>query len=125
MDLLSAIAERDRQALSAMVAEEVVFHSPATTYRGRDQVVDLLAIAGGVIGAPTPTREPVAIGSGETLTFLKSSIGDDQLDGVLIEVMDGDGRIAQITMLLRPLAAVERAIRLVARALTEAAERQA
>src|SRR4051812_42628611 len=102
MDLLSAIAERDRQALAAMVADDVVFHSPATTYRGRDQVVDLLAIAGGAIDGPTPTREPVAIGNGETLTFLKGRVGDEQLDGVLIEVRNEQGRITEITMLLRP-----------------------
>jgi SnoaL-like domain len=124
MDLLSAIAEGDRQALGDMVADDVVFHSPATTYRGRDQVVDLLAIAGSVIGGPTPTREPITIGAGETLTFLTTSVGDEQLDGVLVEVRHGDGRIAEITMLLRPLAAVETAMRLTARGLTEAAERQ-
>ena len=42
MDLLEAIIARDREALAALVADDVVFNSPVTTYRGRDQVVDLL-----------------------------------------------------------------------------------
>jgi ketosteroid isomerase-like protein len=36
MDLLSAIRERDREALAALVADDVVLYSPATTYRGRE-----------------------------------------------------------------------------------------
>ncbi len=57
MDLLTAIRERDREALAAMVADDVVFYSPATTYRGREQVVDLLALIGSVLEDVTAIRE--------------------------------------------------------------------
>jgi SnoaL-like domain len=113
------MASSDRDALAGMLAEDVVFHSPATTYRGREQVVDVLAVGGGVMGGPTPTREAQAIGEGETLTFLKGSIEGEQLDGVLIEVTREDGRIAELTMFLRPLGALQTAIRHIARALAE------
>jgi hypothetical protein len=125
MDLLSAIAAGDRQALTEMLADDVVFHSPATTYHERDQVLDVLALGGVAIGAATPTREPIEIGVGETLTFIRSGVGDEALEGVLIEVMDGEGQIAEITILLRPIGAVDRALRRVARALTDRAERGA
>ena len=113
MDLLSAIRERDREALAAMVTDDVVFHSPATTYRGRDQVVDLLALIGGVLEDVTSTRQV------ETVTFVKGYSDGEELNGVLVEITDSDGRIAEITLLLRPLAALQTAVRRMARALAE------
>jgi ketosteroid isomerase-like protein len=115
MDLLGAIRERDREALAAMVADDVVFNSPVTTYRGRDQVVDLLALIGSVFTGLTVTREV------ETATFVRGRSNGDELDGVLVEITDSDGRIAEITLLLRPLAALQSAVRRMARALAEGA----
>ena len=113
MDLLSAIRERDREALAEMVADDVVFHSPVTTYRGRDQVVDLLALVGAVLDDMSATREV------ETITFVKGHLDGDGLNGVLVETRDAHGRIAEITLLLRPLATLQRAVRQMARALAE------
>jgi ketosteroid isomerase-like protein len=116
MDLLSAIRERDREALAALVADDVVFYSPATTYRGRDQVVDVLALIGTVLEEVTATRQV------ETVTFIKGHSEGEHLDGVLVEVTDADGRIAEITLLLRPLATLQMAIRRLARAMAEGAQ---
>ena len=113
MDLLTAIRERDREALGALVADDVVFHSPTTVYRGREQVVELLTLIGGVLEDVTATREL------ETVKFIKGRSEDDELDGVLVEVKGDDGRIAEITLLLRPLAALQRALVRLARALAE------
>ena len=44
MSVLKAMAERDRDALDAVVADDVVFNGPATAYEGREQVVEVLAI---------------------------------------------------------------------------------
>ena len=113
MRLLQAIQESDREALGALVADDVVFHSPATTYRGREQVVDLLALIGVVLDDVTATREV------ETVTFVKGRLGDDEMNGVLVEITDDDGRIAEITLLLRPLATLQLAVRQLARVLAE------
>jgi ketosteroid isomerase-like protein len=113
MDLLSAIRERDRSALDALVADDVVFYSPATIYRGREQVVELLALIGSVLKDVTVTREV------ETVKFIKGRSEDDELDGVLVEIKGDDGRITEITLLLRPLAALQRAVMRLARALAE------
>ena len=116
MDLLSAIRGRDREALAALVADDVVFYSPATTYRGRDQVVDVLALIGSVLEEVTATRQV------ETVTFINGHSEGEHLDGVLVEVTDADGRIAEITLLLRPLATLQMAIRRLARAMAEGAQ---
>ena len=113
MRLLEAIRERDREALGALVADDVVFDSPATTYRGREQVVDLLVLIGKVLDDVTATREV------ETVTFIRGRLGDDELNGVLVEITDDDGRIAEITLLLRPLATLQTAVRQLARVLAE------
>ena len=115
MDLLQAISERNREALAALVADDVVFHSPATTYHGRDQVVDVLDILGSVFVDISKTREV------ETVTFLKGRAGDEVLYGALVEIKDGEGRAAEITLLLRPLSGVQVGVRLMARALAEGA----
>jgi SnoaL-like domain len=122
MDLLGAIAAGDRDAIGAVVSDVVVYHSPGTTYRGRDQVVDVLAVAPSVIAKLRATREPVAIGEDEALSFVTGSVEDAEVHGVLIEARDEAGRVAEITLLLRPLSAVQAAVRHLARALAEAGE---
>ena len=113
MELLRGIREQDRDALRALVTDDVVFNSPTTTYRGRDQVVDVLALIGGVLDDITATREV------ETVTFVQAHMDGEELDGVLVELTDADGRIAEITLLLRPLATLQTAVRGMARALAE------
>ena len=125
MDLLSAIAEGDREALEAMVSDDVVYHSPGTTYRGREQVVDVLAVAPAVIANWSPTRGPVPIGAEGAFTLVTGSIEDEELHGVLIEMRNEAGQIAEVTLLLRPLRAVQAAVRHLARALAEAGDTRA
>ena len=109
-DLLTAVRDRDTPALSALVAPDVSFHSPVASYRGREVVVHLLQTIGGVLDDVRPVRRLDA--SDERVTFLAARVGDDEADGVLTEVLDADGRIGELQLLLRPLpvllAAVER-----------------
>jgi SnoaL-like domain len=111
MTLLQAIQARDRAALAELLAEDAVFHSPVASYRGRDEVVHLLATIGGVLDDVNVTREV------DTVTFVTAQVGDHQLDGMLDEIRDGDGRIAEITLMLRPLAALQAAVERMGRAL--------
>ena len=111
--LLQAIAERDRDALVGMLAEDVVFHSPVQTYRGRDQVVHLLGTIGGIIDAVEPTREL------DGVTFFAAEVEEHPVDGVLVEREDPAGHIAEVTLMLRPLAQLQAAVARMARALAE------
>jgi len=116
MDLLGAIRARDREALRAMVADDVVFNGPVTTYEGRDQVVHVLALVGSVLD------DLAATGEVETVKFVKGHMDGEQLDGVLIEIRDDDDRITEITLLLRPLTLLQTAVQRMARALAEGPE---
>ena len=122
VSLIAAMAERDREAIAGMVADDVVFHGPATAYEGRDQVAEVLAIGGGVLQGLTTTREPATIGPGETVTFIEAGVEGEQLMGVLLERTDEGGRIAEVTILLRPMGPLQTVIRHIARGMAEGGE---
>ncbi len=111
MRLLEAIDAGDRDALEDMLSDDVVFHSPVQTYRGRDQVVLLLTTIAGVIDDVEATREL------EGVTFFAATVEEHPVDGVLDEHTDAAGHIAEITLLLRPLAQLQAAVARMARAL--------
>jgi hypothetical protein len=110
--LLEAIAAGDRDALEGMLADDVVFHSPVQTYRGRDQVVLLLTTIAGVIDEVEATREL------EGVTFFAAIVEEHPVDGILDEHTDAAGHISEITLMLRPLAQLQAAVARMARALS-------
>jgi hypothetical protein len=112
-ELLAAIANGDRQALEGLLAEDVVFHSPVQTYRGRNQVLHLLVTIGGVIDDVRPTRNL------DGVTFFTAQIEEHPVDGVLDEHANEDGRITELTLMLRPLAQLQAAVARMARALAD------
>ena len=111
MTLLSAISDADRDGLAALLAEDVVFHSPVQTYRGREQVLRLLVTIGGVIDDVEATRQLNGV------TFFTARVEEHPVDGVLDEHAGQDGRISELTLMLRPLAALQAAVARMARAL--------
>jgi hypothetical protein len=114
--LLEAIASQDRQVLGELLADDVVFHSPVQTYRGRAQAVHLLATIGGVIDDVSVTREL------DGVTFFGANVEEHPVDGVLVERTRDDGRIDEVTVMLRPLAQLQAAVARMARALAGPAE---
>jgi hypothetical protein len=115
--LLEAIDAGDRDALEGMLADDVVFHSPVQTYRGRDQVVLLLTTIAGVIDEVEATRELNGV------TFFAATVEEHPVDGVLDEHTDAAGHIAEFTLMLRPMAQLQAAVARMARALAEPGER--
>jgi len=113
MDLLRAVAGRDRDALIELLAEDVVFHSPVQTYRGREQAIRLLVTAGGVLDGVEVTRRL------DGVTFFTARVEEHPVDGVLHERAGEDGRIAEVTLMLRPLAQLQAAVARMARALAD------
>ncbi len=111
--LIDAIRGSDADTLTALLAEDVVFHSPVQTYRGRDQVIHLLTIIGRILESTDVTREL------DGVTFFAAYVGEHPVDGVLVQRPDEYGRIAEITLMLRPLAALQAAVARMARTLAE------
>lgn len=113
MTLLRAISDGDREALEGMLAEDVVFHSPVQTYRDRNQVLHLLVTIGGVIDDVQPTREL------DGVTFFSAQVEEHPVDGVMDEHANAEGRITELTLMLRPLAQLQAAVARMARALAD------
>jgi hypothetical protein len=109
--LLAAIAEGDAEALNTLLADDVVFHSPVQTYRGRAQVVLLLTTVGGIIEEVEATREV------DGITFFAADVEEHPVDGMLVEHEDAAGHISEVTLMLRPLAQLQAAVARMTRAL--------
>src|SRR5215210_8798383 len=116
MTLLEAIDRQDQDELERMLLDDAVFHSPVQTYRGRQQVLPLLLAVGGIIENVEVTREL------EDVTFFAATVEEHPVDGVLVEGEE-EGKIAEITLMLRPLAQLQAAVARMARVLAERAQR--
>jgi hypothetical protein len=82
------------------LAEDVVFHSPVATYRGRADVAHLLATITGVVEGIEPRR---SLAEGDVrVTFFDLRVGGADADGVLEEVTAGD-EVVELRLMLRPL----------------------
>lgn len=113
MTLLEAIDRQDRDGLESMLADDVVFHSPVQTYRGREQAILLLLTIGGILEQIETTRQV------DDISFFQATVEEHPMDGVLVERLDSSGRIVEVTLMARPLAQLQAAVARMARALAE------
>ena len=113
MTLLEAIEAEDRDGLVELLGDDVVFHSPVQTYRGREQILRLLLVIGGIIENVEVTRQL------DGVTFFAATVEEHPVDGVLVEREVDEGRIAEITLMIRPLAQLQAAVARMARVLSE------
>jgi hypothetical protein len=103
-DAFRAAAEaKDFAAADDLFAEDVVFRSPVVykPYEGRDAVKVLL---GAVVQVFEDFRylEQVETGDAAVLMF-EARVGDKQLQGVDILKFGADDRIAEMTVMVRPM----------------------
>lgn len=98
-----AVLRRDHPAMVAALAEDVVFNSPVAfrPFEGKEAV-------GAVLGAVLATFEDFRYTdelAGETAHVLVFSarIGDKQVQGIDLLRFDDDGKIADFTVMARPL----------------------
>jgi hypothetical protein len=115
--LIDALRAADRRAIAALLADDVAFHSPVADYRGRDEVVNLLATIGGVIDDVRVRRE--LVDGAETVTFVEGELAGRPVDGVLDQIRDASGLIAELTLMLRPLDALMEGVKRMAAALSD------
>ncbi|HEX6652795.1 MAG TPA: nuclear transport factor 2 family protein [Thermoleophilaceae bacterium] len=113
MTLLEAIDREDRDGLVELLVDDVVFHSPVQTYRGREQILRLLLAIGGIIENVEVTRQL------DDVTFFAATVEEHPVDGVLVVREVDEGRIGEITLMLRPLAQLQAAVARMARVLSE------
>ena len=102
--LTDAFLARDAPAMVAELAPDAVFHSPVEDYEGRDRIGSVLAAVTEVVAVPRSSR--LIDGSGETLLAFTAELEGRAGDGVLLATGERDGAISELTLMVRPLAAL-------------------
>ncbi|MDT5009547.1 MAG: hypothetical protein QOH57_1164 [Mycobacterium sp.] len=95
----------DKDALSAILAEDVVMFSPlgAEPTTGRQAVLE--AMQGVGEGAGDLTYKEVLSGETHHAAYFRLQIEDTAVDGMDYILLDADGKIAEVTIWWRPLPA--------------------
>jgi SnoaL-like domain len=102
-----AVEAGDDDGAVATLADDVVFRSPAVyrPYRGKEQVDQLLRLVATVFENFRYTHE-WRDGS-TTILFFEANVGDRELQGIDILEEDEDGRVAALTVMIRPLSGLQ------------------
>jgi hypothetical protein len=98
----SAVEQGDMEAAVALLAEDVVFRSPAVfkPYTGRETVAKILRAVFDVLEDLRYTDELEGVGI-DGLLF-EARVGDRELQGIDLLRRDADGQIAEFTVMIRP-----------------------
>lgn len=99
----AAIERGDIDAAVDLLADGVTFNSPVVfkPYEGRETVTAILRSAFGIFEDFRYTDELES--DGVTALIFDARVGDRALQGMDLLRMDGDGRIADFTVMIRPL----------------------
>lgn len=98
-----AVEARDADAAVALLAPDVLFRSPAVhrPYHGAEAVSRLLRA---VMEVLEDFRYTTQLGADEVHALIFTArVGDRELQGLDLIVEDAEGRIAELTVMVRPL----------------------
>src|SRR4051812_46084706 len=99
-EFVQALIDSDPVGLDTRLAAEAAFNSPLRRYTDRRDVLHLLSLLGSAM--PGARIERSWVGADGAATVIRAGVGDDQLDGVVEQLHDADGRVREVTLLLRP-----------------------
>ncbi len=103
--LVDAFLSGDATSAAALLAPDATFHSPIRDYAGAETIGAVWRAVAGVVADARPTS--VHEHGGETIAFFVGAIKDQPVDGVLRTLTDNDGRVNDVTLMLRPWAALK------------------
>jgi SnoaL-like domain len=102
-----AAEAKDLEAMTATLREDVVLHSPILFrgFEGRDVVLGVLTH---VVATLEDFRYTDELAEGDTVVLrFKARVGDRELEGIDFLELDEDGRVAELTVFMRPLSAIK------------------
>ena len=103
--LVDAFLSGDAPSAAALLAPDARFHSPIRDYAGADEIGAVWRAVAGVVADARPTS--VHEHDGETIAFFVGTIKSQPVDGVLRTLTDNEGSVKDITLMLRPWAALK------------------
>ena len=105
---VDAFLRGDSPSAAALLAPEATFHSPVRDYAGAERIARVWeAVAGIIVDARTTS---VHDRDRETIAFFVGAIKDLPVDGVLRTLTDDDDRVSDVTLMVRPWAALKAGI---------------
>jgi ketosteroid isomerase-like protein len=103
-----AAERKDLDAMRESLREDVVLHSPILFrgFEGRDVVLQVLTHVAATLEDFAYTDE---LAEGDTVALrFKARVGDRELEGIDFLELDADGRVAELTVFMRPMSALTR-----------------
>jgi hypothetical protein len=99
----AAVEGRSIEQASALLAPDIVFHSPVTfhPYVGRETVTRLLEIVADTFEDFRYTDE-LHMDAGHALIF-RARVGERELEGIDLLRLNDDGLISDFTVMIRPM----------------------
>lgn len=104
----AAVEAKDFDAVAASLREDVVLHSPILFrgFEGRDVVMAVLTHVAATLEDLTYTDE---LHEANTVALrFKAQVGDRELEGIDFLTLDEAGRVADLTVFMRPLSGLNR-----------------
>jgi SnoaL-like domain len=100
----AAIKARDAQALADALADDVVFRSPVVfkAYEGKPVVSAILTEGAMKVFEDFRYVERFEDGDAAALIF-KARVGDREVDGLDLLRFDGNGKVAELMVMVRPM----------------------
>ena len=101
-----AAEAKDVELMTEALREDVELHSPILFrgFEGREAVGMILSHVAEVLEGLTYVDE--AVGEGSVVLRFKAMVGDKELEGIDYLTLDEDGRVADLTVFMRPLSAL-------------------
>ena len=109
-----AVLAGDHDAAVATLADDVEFRSPAVhkPYHGKETVEGILRLVATVFENFRSTNEWRE--GRTTILFFEANVGDRELQGIDILEDGPDGRVAKLTVMIRPLSGLQAVARTMA-----------
>jgi hypothetical protein len=103
-----AAESKDLDLLAETLREDVVLHSPILFrgFEGRDVVSQVLTHVAATLEGLTYVDE--LAGERSVCLRFKANVGDRELEGIDFLELDEDGKVAELTVFMRPLSALTR-----------------
>ncbi|MGH2984407.1 MAG: nuclear transport factor 2 family protein [Solirubrobacterales bacterium] len=102
----AAVESKDVSAIDDLFAEDVTFKSPVVfkPYEGREAVAMIL---GAVVQVFEDFRYTDQVETGDVATLAFSArVGDRELDGIDLLRFNGDGKVSELAVYVRPMTGV-------------------
>jgi len=102
-----AAETKDIEAMTATLREDVVLHSPILFrgFEGREVVLQVLAHVIATLEDFRYTDE--LAGDGTVVLRFKARVGDRELEGIDFLELDEEGKVAELTVFMRPMSALK------------------